>query len=169
MQKAVEKFRKDLGSIQVGRANAAQLDSVKVSHNGKTLPLSQVAQVNVKDANTLIIVISDDSLLNPVKKAITDANLGLTPQVAPPSGIKVVIPKLSQEYKQTIIKNISQIAEAAKTRVRSSRADARTALKRISSLTTDQNKKLEKDIQTVTDKYSAEIDTIATAKQKEIA
>ncbi|KAH6569558.1 hypothetical protein BASA50_010850 [Batrachochytrium salamandrivorans] len=169
MQKVLEKTRKDLGDIRIGRANPALLDSVRVTHMGKTVTLPEIAQINVKDAHTLMIVVSDEQLIKTVEKAIRDANLGLNPMPNPPSGLKVPVPKMAKEFRDILIKNIKQLAEASKGRVRGARADARTALKRSSdSMTTDQAKKLEKSVQLLTDKYTKEIDSAVSAKEKEV-
>ncbi|KAJ8331247.1 hypothetical protein O5D80_000803 [Batrachochytrium dendrobatidis] len=169
MQNAVEKLRKDLGLIRMGRANPALLDSVRVKYQGKSVALVDVAQITVKDAHTLVIVVSDEQLVSVVEKAVRDANLGLNPQSLPPSSLKVPVPRMAKEFRETIIKNIGRIAEACRVRIRSARADARTALKRTSlKPNSDQSRMLEKDIQQLTDKYIKDTDAAVLAKEKEI-
>ncbi|KAL2911964.1 hypothetical protein HK105_208574 [Polyrhizophydium stewartii] len=169
MRQAVEHTKKELSAIRLGRASPALLDAVKFTHQGTTTQLSNIAQINVKDAQTLMVVVSDEQLLRPAEKAIRDSSLGFNPQVVPPLGIKVAVPKLTQEIKGTMTKNIRQIGENHRMRVRSARADARTALKRVpKSVSSDKVQALEKSIQALTDQYSKEIDALVAAKEEEL-
>nr|KAJ3420746.1 hypothetical protein HK105_005292 [Polyrhizophydium stewartii] len=134
MRQAVEHTKKELSAIRLGRASPALLDAVKFTHQGTTTQLSNIAQINVKDAQTLMVVVSDE-----------------------------------QEIKGTMTKNIRQIGENHRMRVRSARADARTALKRVpKSVSSDKVQALEKSIQALTDQYSKEIDALVAAKEEEL-
>ncbi|KNC98175.1 ribosome recycling factor [Spizellomyces punctatus DAOM BR117] len=168
MHRGVTRFREDVGSIRLGRAVPSLLDSVVVAHKSSRVALSAIAQVNVKDANTLMVIVNDEELVPIVDKAIRNADLGLNPQKHDATVLRIPIPKLTQAYKDTLLKQAAQLAEKTRNHVRTVRADARAELKKLKSVPSDTVRGLEKQIQVVTDKCMGQVDEALSAKQKEI-
>ncbi|KAJ3415998.1 hypothetical protein HDV05_003595 [Chytridiales sp. JEL 0842] len=170
MSAVVDRFRQELGGIRIGRANPAILDSINVTHKGSRMPLSQLAQINAKDAQTLMVVLNDEQFTSIAAKAIRDANLGLNPQPESGNVLKVPIPKLNKEYRETLLRTVSTTAEKARSRIRAMRADAKSDLKKKykDALTGDEMRSFDDKIQKETDKAVKDVDSVAEGKKKEI-
>lgn len=170
MKGAIESLKGDLSGLRTGRANTALLDPVMVSVYGASMPLSQVATVSAPDPRMLSVQVWDKSNIGPVEKAIRSAGLGLNP-IGDGQNIRLPIPDLTEERRKELAKLASQYAEKARIAVRNVRRDGMDSIK------TDENKKeigeddkkrLETELQKITDGIIAEIDAAAQAKEKEI-
>ncbi|KAI9096209.1 ribosome recycling factor domain-containing protein [Phlyctochytrium arcticum] len=170
MERSVDRLKTDLAALRVGRATPALLEKVMVAHNNARLPLSQVAQINIKDAQTLMVILNEEEFMGPVDKAIRGADLGLNPQKQDQSVLKVAIPKATKEFVASIMKQATQLTDKARSNVRAIRADARTDLKKATkrSVSADLIRNKEAEIQTITDKHIKELDGLLTKKQKEV-
>ncbi|KAJ3284001.1 hypothetical protein HK104_010136 [Borealophlyctis nickersoniae] len=169
MNRPIEGLKKELGSFRIGRATPALLDPVQVTHQGSRVSLQSVAQVNVKDAQTLLVIINDEELTGDIENAIRNSDLGLNPSKQDSNVIKVPIPRASKERKEALVKSVKASAEKTRTHIRGLRGDARADLKKApKSVSADTIRSCEKEIQTVTDKRIAEIDALVNAKTKEI-
>ncbi|KAJ3144673.1 hypothetical protein HK101_002621 [Irineochytrium annulatum] len=170
MTGALERLKKDLGAMRLGRAHPGLLDSVMVTHKGSKLPLSQLAQITTKDAQTLMVIVNDEELVSAAEKSIRESDLGLNPQKEKQNAIKVAIPRMGPEYRETLVKQVAQLTEKARTQVRDFRADARNTLKKKykGAASEDEMKRYEAMIQKETDRFVKEIDTVAEKKKKEI-
>ena len=170
MQKAVEHVQQLLSKARTGRASASLLDAIRVEYYGEPTPLAQVGSVSVPDARSIVIQPWDRTALSSIEKAILAANLGITPQ-NDGQIIRISVPPLTEERRKDIVKQCKKMAEEGKLAVRNIRRDANEELKvaeKKEHYSEDDRKRGEEDIQNNTDKYIKEIDTVLSAKEKEI-
>ena len=130
MNHAIEHLDKELGHVRAGKANPKMLDGVMVDYYGSLTPLSQVANVNTPDARTIAIQPWEKAMIVPIEKAIITANLGFNPDN---NGeiVRVNVPILTEERRRELVKEASQLGEAAKISLRSVRKDANDFLKKL--------------------------------------
>ena len=170
MNAAVTHFEKELNSLRTSRANPSMLDNIFVEAYGAKTLLSQLGNISVQDANTIIIQVWDLSLLKSIENAITESSLGINPQTDGQL-IRLPIPKLSEERRKEIIKVASEFAETSKVTVRNIRRDLIETSKnekKTSNLSEDELKRKINDIQKVTDNHIDQIDKILEAKKNDI-
>jgi ribosome recycling factor len=170
MTKTIGALTKEYASIRAGRANPAVLDKILVSYYGADTPINQLAAVSVTEARTLSIQPWDGSLCRPIEKAIQASDLGINPQ-SDGRTIRITFPPLTEERRRLLTKDISKMAEESKVAIRSIRRDAMDkikAMKKSNSITEDDQKNGEKNLQDLTDKKCKEIDSICAVKVKEI-
>ena len=170
MQKSVAAYENDLKSIRAGRANPGVLDKITVDYYGSPTLISQVAQVSVPDARTILITPWDKSTLKDIDRAIQASDLGINPQ-NDGTCIRLTFPPLNEERRKELSKDISKMGEGAKVAIRNIRRDANDvckAEKKAGNMTEDEQKASEKNIQDLTDKYIKMLDKITEAKSKEI-
>lgn len=170
MEGAVDVLRKEFGGLRTGRASANLLEPVHVEAYGNRMPLNQVGSVSVPEPRLLIVQVWDKSNVKLVEKAIREAGLGLNPQTEGQT-IRVPVPDLSEERRKELTKVAAKYAEAARVSVRNVRRDGLDVLKKQekdSTITQDQHRKLEKDIQTLTDATIKRVDDLLAQKDKEI-
>ena len=170
MDGAAEVLRKEFGGLRTGRASASLLEPVTVEAYGNTLPLNQVGTVSVPEAHLIVVSVWDRGVVKAVEKAIRDAGLGLNPQTEGQT-IRVPIPDLTEERRRELTRVAAKYAEAARVSVRNVRRDGLEGLKRKEkdgSLSQDQHRKLQHDIQALTDEMIKHIDDMLAQKDKEI-
>lgn len=162
-------FDKELQKVHAGKATPQMLEGLKVDYYGNPTPVEQVANINTPDARQIIIQPWERNMLSAIEKAILAANLGFTPQN---NGefIRIVVPTPTEERRKELVKKIKQDSEQNKVSIRNIRRSANETAKKLkdSGLPEDETKKLEDDIQKITDEYIAKIDKMAEAKEKEI-
>ena len=170
MNSAVDALRSDLGGLRTGRASTSLLDRVTVEVYGSNMALSQVATVTAPEPRMLSVQIWDKSNVQMVEKAIRSAGLGLNP-ITDGQTLRLPIPDLTEERRKELAKLASQYSEKAKIAVRNVRRDGMEGLKaaeKKGDISQDEQKKLETDVQKITDKITAEMDAASSAKEKEI-
>jgi ribosome recycling factor len=170
MQKCVEATRSEFASIRTGRATPALLDRLHVEAYGASVPLKQVASVSVPDSRSLVITAFDRNTVGDIRKAIEKSDLGLTPNVDGNS-IRLAIPPLNEERRKDLVKVVKKKAEDGKVAVRNVRHKLHDDLKaqlKDHKITEDDNKRLQDQLQKLTDKYVKDIDQLVVAKEKEI-
>ena len=170
MKGAVETLRNDLGGLRTGRASTTLLDPVQVEVYGANMPLNQVATVTAPEPRMLSVQVWDRSNVQPVEKAIRSAGLGLNP-VTEGQTLRLPIPDLTEERRKELAKLATQYAEKARVAIRNVRRDGNDVLKtaeKKGQISQDEQKRLEGEVQKLTDKAIAEVDATATAKEKEI-
>ena len=170
MEKCIDSLDRDYATIRAGRANPAVLNKINVDYYGVPTQINQMAQVNVVEATNLVITPWDVSTLRQIERAINESDLGIHPQ-NDGKCIRLAFPKLTEERRKEICKDIRKREEAAKVAVRSVRHDSMDDLKKMkknSEITEDDEKDGEKKIQDLTDKYVEQCSKIADAKEKEI-
>ena len=170
MDKTLEVLAGEFGSVRAGRANAQVLDRISVEYYGADSPIGQVASISSPDPRTLVIQPWDGSLLKPIEKAIQQSELGINPQN---DGriIRLVFPQLTEERRKDLTKQVKKYAEDAKVAIRNIRRDGMDAIKKAlkaNEITEDDQKKAEKDLQDLTDKYTKKVDEKCAAKEKEL-
>jgi ribosome recycling factor len=170
MHGAVEALKHDLGGLRTGRASTALLDPIQVDVYGSHMPLNQVATVSAPEPRLLSVQIWDRSNVSAVEKAIRNAGLGINP-ITDGQNIRLPIPDLTEERRKELAKLASQYAEKAKIAVRNVRRDGMDALKtdeKKNEISEDDRKRLEAEVQKLTDDTTREIDSVVAAKEKEI-
>jgi len=170
MNKCVEATRGEFAAIRTGRATPALLDRIQVEAYGTTVPLKQVATISAPDPRSLMIAAFDRSTVGDIRKAIEKSDLGLTPNVDG-SAIRLSIPPLNEERRKDLVKIVKKKGEDGKVAVRNVRHkvhdDLRTQLKD-HGITEDDNKRMQDQLQKLTDRFIKEIDQLVAAKEKEI-
>lgn len=170
MDKTLDVLEENFGAVRAGRANARVLDRITVEYYGSETQLAGVATISSPDARTLVIQPWDTKLLKDIQKAIQTSDLGINPQ-NDGRVIRLVFPQLTEERRRELTKQVKKYAEDAKVALRNIRRDAMDyikALKKKSEITEDDQKKAEKDLQDLTDKYIKKVDTACAAKEKEL-
>jgi ribosome recycling factor len=170
MHGAVESLKHDLAGLRTGRASTSLLDPVTVEVYGSHMPINQVATVAAPEPRMLSVQVWDKSNVGPVDKAIRSAGLGLNP-IVDGQTLRLPIPDLTEERRKELAKLASQYAEKARIAVRNVRRDGNDALKtdeKKHEISEDEHKRLETEVQKLTDATIAEIDAAAAAKEKEI-
>ena len=170
MHGAVDALKHDFSGLRTGRASTALVDTIHVEVYGSNMPLSQVATVSVPEPRMLTVQVWDRSNVQPVEKAIRAANLGLNP-VTDGQLIRLPIPDLTEERRKELAKLVGQFSEKARIAVRNVRRDGMDHLKQDEKkheISEDERKRLEHEVQKLTDDTIKEIDELAHAKEKEI-
>lgn len=170
MDKTINALTREFGTVRAGRANPSVLDKVTVDYYGVATPIQQIATVSVPEARVLQIQPWDTTTLKLIEKAIQTSDIGINPN-NDGRVIRLAFPPLTEERRKDLVKEIKKMAEDSKVAVRSVRRDAiekLKALKKDNQITEDDQANGEKKIQTLTDKFCAEIDTLQAAKEKEI-
>jgi len=170
MHGAVEALKHDLQGLRTGRASTALLDPIQVEVYGANMPLNQVATVSVPEPRMIAVQVWDRSNVTPVEKAIRAAGLGINP-IVDGQNIRLPIPDLTEERRKELAKLASQYAEKGKIAVRNVRRDAMDALKtdeKKKEIAEDEHKRLDAEVQKLTDDTVKEIDVVVAAKEKKI-
>jgi ribosome recycling factor len=170
MDGAVEVLRKEFGGLRTGRASASLLEPITVAAYGGTVPLNQLANVSVPEPRMITVQVWDRAMVKAVDKAIREAGLGLNPQTEGQI-IRVPIPDLNEERRRELTRVTAKYAEQARVSVRNIRRDGVELLRRRekdAEISQDQQRKLQQDVQHLTDDYVKRIDEALTQKDKEI-
>jgi ribosome recycling factor len=170
MKGAVESLKGDLSGLRTGRANITLLDPVVVEVYGSHMPLNQVATVSAPEPRMLTVQVWDRSNVTPVEKAIRSAGLGLNP-ITEGQMLRLPIPDLTADRRKELAKLAGQYAEKAKIAIRNVRRDGNDGLKADENkklISEDDRKRLETEVQKITDDMIKAVDDAAAAKEKEI-
>lgn len=169
MAEALGHLETGLTKIRAGKASPSLLEAVKVEYYGSMVPLHQVANINTMDARTLSVQPWEKGMIEPISKGIINSNLGLAPQN---NGEQVIlsIPPLTEERRKNLVKTAKGEGEQAKVSVRNARKEANDAIKKLQKdgVSEDLCKKLEDDIQKVTDDFIKKIDLLVDKKEQDI-
>ena len=170
MRKSLDALRADLGKIRTGRAHAGLLDHVMVDYYGNPTPVNQVANITLVDGRTIGVQPYEKSMVGKVERAIRDSDLGLNP-AASGDLIRVPMPMLTEERRRDLIKLVKSEGENAKVAVRNIRRDANHGLKELlkkKEISEDDERRMQDDIQKLTDKFVSEIDQMLSAKEVDL-
>ncbi|WP_448586904.1 ribosome recycling factor [Thermaurantiacus sp.] len=170
MRGAVETLRSDLQGLRTGRATVSLLDPVMVEVYGTSMPLNQLATVTAPEPRMLAVSVWDRANVQPVEKAIRAAGLGLNP-VTEGQTLRLPIPDLTEERRRELAKLAAQYAEKARVAIRNVRRDGNDMLKaaeKKGQISQDELKRLEAEVQKLTDRHIADADQAAAAKEREI-
>jgi ribosome recycling factor len=170
MQKSLEALKADLGKVRTGRAHTGILDHVMVDYYGSPVPIAQVANVTLIDARTIGVQPWEKPMVAKVEKAIRDSDLGLNPANVGEL-IRVPMPPLTEERRRELTKVVKGEGETAKVAVRNLRRDANHALKeavKAKEISEDDERRMQDEIQKLTDRYVQEIDKLLAQKEAEL-
>ncbi|MDR3420473.1 MAG: ribosome recycling factor [Xanthobacteraceae bacterium] len=170
MQGAIASLKHELSGLRTGRASSALLEHVQVEAYGSQMPLNQLATISVPEPRLLSVQVWDRSMIHPVEKAISAANLGLTPSTEG-QVIKLRVPEMNEERRREIVKLAHKYSEAARVAVRHVRRDGLDLLKKLEKehkISEDDHNRQAADVQKATDATIAEVDKLLAGKEKEI-
>jgi ribosome recycling factor len=170
MDGALEVLRKEFGGLRTGRASASLLEPIMVTAYGNTVPLNQVASINVPEPRLITVQVWDRGVVKSVDKAIRESGLDLNPQTEGQT-IRVPIPDLNEERRRNLTRVAAKYAEETKVSVRNVRRDGIEVLKRQekdAEISQDEHRKLQREVQHLTDDYVKRIDEALAQKDKEI-
>ncbi|MBP1991304.1 ribosome recycling factor [Paenibacillus eucommiae] len=169
MDKAIAALKRDLSSLRAGRATPSLLDKIQVEYYGAMTPVNQLANLSTPDSRTLLIQPWDKTSMGTIEKAIMKSDLGLTPS-NDGTIIRIVIPALTEERRSDLVKMTKKYGEEAKVAVRNIRRDTNDEIKKLekAGISEDESRRHQEDIQKFTDKFTAEVDKVLAAKEKEI-
>jgi ribosome recycling factor len=169
MDKAIIHCETELTKIRAGKASAGMLDGINVDYYGAATPIGSVASINTTDARTIIIQPWEKNMLVPIERAIMEANIGINPQN---DGIiiRLVVPPLTEERRKDLVKKVKEEAERGRITVRNIRKDANEKIKKLKgeSVSDDEIKTGEGEVQKMTDLYIIKVDKHAEAKEKDV-
>ena len=167
MLEAIENLEKRLVTIRAGRANPSMLSGVKVEYYGVATPLNQIANITVPEARQLMVKPFDKTIIKDIEHAINEANLG----IAPSNNGEVIIltiPQMTEDTRKTYVKQASGMGEDAKVQLRNIRQDILNSIKKDDSLTEDQEKGLQEDVQELINKFNKKVEETVKAKNDEL-
>ena len=170
MKKTVSVYEENLSEIRAGRANPAILNKITVDYYGTPTPINQLAGISVPEARLIVIQPWDMGVLKEVERAILASDIGITPN-NDGKVIRLNFPELNEERRKDIVKDIRKMSEEAKVAVRAVRRDGIDEFKKMqkdATITEDELKQAEDQIQKLTDKYVEEVDKLTESKEKEI-
>lgn len=170
MAGAVDSLRHDLAGLRTARASTALLDPVQVEVYGSLMPLNQVATVSAPEPRMLSVQVWDRANVNAVEKGIAKSNLGLNPMTDGQT-VRLPLPDLTEERRRELARLAGQYAEKARIAIRNVRRDGMEALKedeKKKEISEDERKRLEDEVQGLTDKHIGEADSATETKEKEI-
>ena len=170
MDRAVVALKEEFASLRTGRANASLLDQIVVEAYGSRMPISQVGAISVPEPRSITVSVWDKALVIGVEKAIRNAGLGLNP-VNEGQNLRIPIPPLTEERRRDLAKLAGKYAEQQRVAVRNVRRDAMDDLKRAEKdavISQDEQKRLEADVQKLTDEAVRRVDEALKTKEQEI-
>lgn len=170
MKKSISVYKENLAEVRAGRANPAVLNKVMVEYYGTPTPINQIAGISVPEARMIVIQPWDVSVLKEIEKAILASEIGINPN-NDGKVIRLNFPELTEERRKELSKDIKKMAEDARVSIRAIRRDGMEEVKtkqKNGEITEDDRTREENEIQKMTDKYIAEIDSILENKEKEI-
>ena len=170
MKLRVQGFEKDLTRLRTGRASVSLLDGVRVDYYGTLTPLNQVAALSTPDARTIVVAPFEKKLISAIERGIQMADVGIQP-TNDGNVIRLPIPPLNEERRKELAKNVRKCGEEAKVSLRKIRQDANADVKKAEkdkALNEDERKKLQKEVQRVTDEYTKQLDDRVAKKEQEV-
>jgi ribosome recycling factor len=170
MGKSIDSLRHDLTRIRTGRASTSLVDGIKVSYYGSDMPLAQVASVSLSDARTILITPWEKTMVAPIEKALMASDLGITPTTAG-TVIRLNMPALTEERRRELAKLVGHEGENAKIAIRNVRRDALQQVKDLLKeklITEDEDRRVDDEIQKLTDRAVKDVDVVVKAKEEEL-
>jgi len=170
MRKSIDAFKHEMSKMRTGRAHPSLLEHVRVDYYGTQTPLSQVANITIGDARTLVITPWEKRMTSVIEKAIMTSDLGLNPSTSS-EVIRVPLPALTEERRKDLIKVVRNEAENARVSIRNARRDANNFIKEASKkkeVAEDEERRMTDAVQKLTDKFIAEVEQLLAAKEKDL-
>jgi len=170
MEKRLKSYEQELTKVRTGRASISILDRIKVEYYGSPTPLNQVATLSTPDAKTIVVAPFEKSLITDIERAIFKADLGVSP-TNDGVVVRIPVPQLTEESRKNIVKGLKKQSEDAKVGIRQVRRDSNDHIKKLEkdkSISEDDRKDLQDQIQKMTDSFIKKIDDKTAAKEKEV-
>lgn len=168
--KAIDHFKKELQRLRSGRATPSILEGLQVEYYGSNVSLQQLGLVAAPEPRMLTIQVYDQGAIASIEKAIQQSDLGLNPS-RDGALIRVVIPSLNEERRKELIKKVSKMTEETRVSLRNLRRDEIENVKKMTKakeMSEDEGRKAQEEIQKILDRYIADVDSAAAAKEKEL-
>ena len=170
MTKSIDALRHTLTTIRTGRASPALLDGIKVKAYGTDTPLNQVASISVSEGRSLVISLFDKNMIKDVEKSIYASDLGLTPTTVGTT-IRLNLPPLTEERRKELAKTVGKEGEECKVAIRNIRRDANQEVAKLlkdKTITEDDDRRTQEEIQKLTDKAIKDVDEVVKGKEQEL-
>lgn len=170
MEKSLEAFEQNVGTVRTGRANPAVLNRVQVDYYGTRMPLNQLATISSPDPRTLVVTPFDKSAIQEIERAIRESDLGFNPNNQG-DNVFISVPPLNDERRRDLVKSVKHMAEEARVAIRNVRRDANEdlrAMEKENELTEDDRRKGEQEVQSLTDDFIGQIDARVKSKEEDI-
>lgn len=167
MEKGIENAKREFSTVRTGKASPNMLDTIQVEAYGSLVPLNQVASISAPEARTLLVTPFDKGQVKAIEKAIRESDLGLDP-AHQGNVIRVPLPSMNEQRRKELVKMLHNLAEDGRVAIRHARTDARDKLKKLKSVSEDEVKHAEKDLQKLHDDFIARIESAVKAKEAEI-
>ena len=170
MKKAIEATKRELAELRSGRANPKMVEGIRINYYGTPTLLKEIATIGVPEARMIVISPYDPSALKEIEKAILQSELGITP-VSDKKIIRLIVPPLSEERRDELIKIVKKVSEEGKVSIRTVRRDGKDRIKSLEKdkkISEDDRFQSEEGLQKLTDKYIKDIDKILEDKEKEL-
>lgn len=170
MKKAIEATKRELAELRSGRANPKMVEGIRVNYYGTPTLLKELATIGIPEARMIVISPYDPSSVKEIEKAILQSELGITP-VGDSKVIRLIVPPLSEERREELVKIVKKTVEEGKVSIRTVRRDGKEKIKDLEKdkkISEDDRFKSEDQLQKITDKYIKEIDSILEEKEKEL-
>ena len=169
MDKALEHLEHELAKLRTGKASTSLLQDLMVEYYGHPTPLSQVANIQVTDARTIVVQPWERNMLGPIERGIINANIGITPS-NDGEIIRLSVPPLTEERRKELVKKAKHAGEESKVGVRNARHKGLDQIKKAvkDGLPEDMGKRKEAELQDMVNKYVEQVEKIVTTKEKEI-
>ncbi|MBR6071947.1 MAG: ribosome recycling factor [Acholeplasmatales bacterium] len=166
MDNSIASYERELSTVRTGRASANLLDTISIDYYGVPTPIKQVSSISIPEANQLYIKPYDKSSLKLIETAILASPLGVTPQ-SDGNGIRLVLPKMTEERRRELVKVVGKMEEQAKVHIRNVRRDLNDEIKKL-ELPEDDEKSALEDAQKLTDDKIAKVETITKKKNEDL-
>ncbi|HHV54095.1 MAG TPA: ribosome recycling factor [Firmicutes bacterium] len=170
MDNVIKDLRREFAALRTGRANPALLERVMVDYYGTPTPLPQLAAISVQEARVLLVQPWDRNVVKNVEKAILKSDLGLNP-VVDGTVLRITIPPLTAERRNELTRLARKIAEEHRVAIRNLRRDANEQIKKAEKaegLPENDSRRLQEEVQKLTDRYIGQVDQLLSEKEKEI-
>lgn len=166
MDNSIKSYQRELTTVRTSKASAALLDSITIDYYGVQTPVKQIASISIPEANQLYIKPYDKASIKQIESAIYASTLGLTPQ-SDSTGIRLVLPKMTEERRKELVKQVGKMEEGAKVAIRNIRRDLNEEIKKL-ELPEDNEKIALEDVQKLTDKKIVEVEKVTEEKNKDL-
>ncbi len=167
MEKGIENAKREFSTVRTGKASPNMLDTIQVEAYGSWVPLNQVASISAPEARTLLVTPFDKGQVKAIEKAIRESDLGLDP-AHQGNVIRVPLPSMNEQRRKELVKILHNLAEDGRVAIRHARTDARDRLKKLKSVSEDEVKQAEKELQKLHDDFIAKIEQAVKTKEAEI-
>ncbi len=169
MENAIKYLSDELAKLRAGKASPHMLDGLTVDYYGAVTPLDRVSNINTPDARTILVQPWEKNMLEPIEKAILQANLGFNP-INNGEVLRIVVPALTEERRKVLVKQVKGEGENARVSIRNARREANDELKKLQKegLPEDLEKSAQQEVQKLTDSFNGKVEEILERKEKEI-